>query len=165
MKKINEKTYNYSVYSSEVEQLIIDHLQDSDKLIYSWGQDESTFWLARRAYSLCLVESNLASFNVIKEFMSFKNINNIKITYDKEDYVNSIKKYPSCIFDVLTISEDLHKEECFKLALKEAKPGGLIITSSLDLDLLEEFSNKIETYSFFSGRDYVHEETLIIRKK
>jgi len=83
MKKINEKTYNYSVYPSEVEQLIIDHLQDSDKLIYSWGQNDSTFWLARRAYSLCLVEPNLVSFNVIKEFMSFKNINNIKITYDK----------------------------------------------------------------------------------
>ena len=164
MKKINETTYNQSTYPTEVENLIIEHLDKTDKLIFSWGRDTSTFWLARRCTSMCIVEHDLASFNITRDFLSFKNINNIKIKYSKENYVDSIKEYPSNIFDTIIIDEH-EKEKCFVHAISEARSGGIIIAPYLNIDLLEEYSNRVKSYSSFSGKGYINEETVIIRKK
>lgn len=109
----------------------LDQLDFSGKNIFEYGGGNSSFYWAKKAKSVTVVESDKRW----SKFLKKNKTENMTVDYAKakKDYINSIDFYNKA-FDVIVI-DGVYRKDCVKPALRNLKKGGFIILDNSEREI------------------------------
>jgi predicted O-methyltransferase YrrM len=99
-----------------------------------WGSGRSTVWFASKIQHLVSVEDNPEWYNVVKEKLVDKKLNNTDyyLQIEKDSYIGVVDKFPNNNLDFCLVDGHSWRSSCAVRSVDKIKTGGAIIIDNVN---------------------------------